>query len=114
MKMNKIEAMAEALICCWIDDRKMADVGRMFSRLIESQEPRSDVVLNKYVTFTQPCRAFMRANFSTINDMLWDGANSDRVRSKLRVALGEKKAGTRGIKVSVRERDKRRDWGVVK
>lgn len=127
--MKDKQVLAESLIDGWFQNRTIGWVKHRFFTIIgEVNFERLNAAFNINSTWNiVPARAAIRQNWRMLNDLLWDQAIETpaavrwimksgwrREWPQMCVRSARKRAGMSRLIVSVRDRDTRRSWDVVK
>lgn len=118
--MNLRMAMCEALVDGWHGDWKMYRVVSHAWRLsdatpeneTEKYTKAAEAVKVKHLYGADRAQTWIPRNMRNLNEALWAGRQRDACIACAQKTLGLHKS--RPLRVMVRERDKRTDWGTVK
>lgn len=116
---KKLKEFARIMVTGWAEDKTMGWAVNQYADAIgvdRNARDAAEAIANIFgcnVIFQTPVRAFVSKNMRKLSAAAWDARPNERLLVAAESDLGLKSAKG-SIKVKVRERDTRHDWGVVK
>lgn len=116
---KKLKELAQIMVSGWADDKTMGWAVNQYADTIGADRDAKDApealanIFGCNIVFQTPVRAFVAKNMRKLSAAAWDARPNERLLVAAESDLGLK-SPKGSIKVKVRERDTRHDWGTVK